>query len=59
MTNIENKQIINRIFVKKNDYEVATNHSKTITNENNALETTTQQLTDEIINFITLAMRRL
>jgi len=59
MINIDNKQIIYRIFVKKNDYEVATNHSKTITNENNALETTTQQLTDEIINFITLSMRRL
>jgi|TARA_B110000444_G_C18675123_1_gene517103 hypothetical protein len=53
LTNNINKKVINRSFSKKGDYEVAIVHSETINNEKSATENIMQQLSDEIINFIT------
>jgi len=58
LTNIDNKKIIQKTFEKNNDYEVASIHSDTIKNENTAIKNTTQMLSNDMINFITLSMRQ-
>lgn len=52
-----NKDIIKKTFVRSADYDVATTHSSTINNENNASDIIIQQLSDDVINFIKLIMR--
>jgi hypothetical protein len=52
-----NKDIIEKTFVRNGDYDVASIHSDTINNEKNTSKIITQQLSDDIVNFITLIMR--
>jgi|TARA_B100001093_G_C26109414_1_gene710288 hypothetical protein len=57
LTNNKNKKEIQKTFSKNVDYDVAKIHSNTINNENNATKNLTQQISTDIINFISLAMR--
>ena len=43
--------------MRNTDYNVANIHSDTINNENNATKNITQQLSDDITNYIILTMR--
>ena len=57
LTNNKNRKEIQKTFNRNADYDVATIHSDTINNENNATKNLTQQISTEIINFINLSMR--
>ena len=57
LTNLKNKNRIQKSFVRNTDYNVANIHSDTINNENNATKNITQQLSDDITNYIILTMR--
>jgi len=57
LKNIDNKENINKSFSRSNDFNVASNHSGTINNENNSTKNIIQQLSDDIINFITLLIK--
>ena len=57
LTNNKNRKEIQKTFDRNADYDVATIHSNTINNENNATKNLTQQISTEIINFINLSMR--
>ena len=57
LTNNKNNEEIQKMFNRNADYNVATIHSNTINNENNATKNLTQQISTEIINFINLSMR--
>jgi len=57
LTNLDNERIIQKTFEKNSDYDVAAIHSDTIKNETNATKNTTQMLSSDIVNFITLSMR--
>ena len=58
LTNNKNRKEIQKTFNRNADYDVATIHSNTINNENNATKNLTQQISTDIINFINLSMRR-
>ena len=58
LTNNKNNEEIQKMFNRNADYNVATIHSNTINNENNATKNLTQQISTDIINFINLSMRR-
>ena len=58
LTNNKNNEEIQKIVNRNADYNVATIHSNTINNENNATKNLTQQISTDIINFINLSMRR-
>ncbi|MDC6482259.1 LPS assembly lipoprotein LptE, partial [Pelagibacteraceae bacterium] len=58
LTNIEDEKLIQKTFLKSVDYEVAEIHSNTIRNENNAIKSATQQISDDIINLINLSLRQ-
>ena len=58
LINIEDKTEIKKIFTQNSNYDVAKNHSNTISNEKIATKNIIQQLSDDITNFITLTMRR-
>ena len=55
LDNVNNK--INKTFIRSADYDVASMHSDTIVNEKNVTKNITQQLSSEIINFITMTMK--
>ena len=55
LKNNNNNKIINKNFSNKGDFEVASDHSETINNEKIITKIVMQQLTSEIINFITLS----
>ena len=57
LTNNKNRKEIQKTFNRNADYDVATIHSDTINNENNATKNLTQQISTDIINFINLSMR--
>jgi hypothetical protein len=57
LTNNKNNEEIQKMFNRNADYNVATIHSNTINNENNATKNLTQQISNDIINFISLSMR--
>ena len=57
LSNVEDGNKIQRVFVRNGDFDVASNHSDTINNEKNTTKNIIQQLSDDIISFITLAMR--
>ena len=57
LTNLDNERIIQKTFEKNSDYDVAAIHSDTIKNETNATKNTTQMLSSDIVNFITLSLR--
>lgn len=52
-----NNKSIKKTFSKKNDFDVSATHSETINNERVATKIIIQQLTDEIINFITFSYK--
>jgi len=54
LTDIDNNKSVKKLFSRKNDYEVAKSHSDTIFNEKKASKITIDQLSEEIINFLTL-----
>mgnify|MGYP006217811665 CR=1 FL=1 len=54
LKNIDNKENINKTFSRSNTYNVSKDHSDTINNEKNSVKNIIQQLSDDIINFITL-----
>jgi carbon monoxide dehydrogenase subunit G len=49
---------IQRMFKRDADYEVADIHSETINNEQDAIKINIQQLSDDIISFITIYMNK-
>jgi hypothetical protein len=57
LTNIEDETLIQKTFLKSVDYDVAEIHSDTIRNENNAIKSATQQISNDIINLINLSLR--
>ena len=57
LINLDNKKKIQRIFLRNADYNIAKIHSDTITNEKKTALNITKQLSEDIISFITLAMR--
>ena len=57
LTGLDSKDKIQKVFVRSADYNVASIHSDTINNENSASKNITQQLSDDITNFIILRMR--
>ena len=57
LTGLDSKDKIQKVFVRSADYNVANIHSDTINNENSASKNITQQLSDDITNFIILRMR--
>ena len=57
LKNLNNKREIKKIFVRSGDYDVARVYSDTINNERNLIRNITQQISDDIINFITLLVR--
>ena len=56
MKNERTKKTITRIFNRKNDYNIAKSYSDTINNEKNATKNIIEQLSDDIITFITLSI---
>ena len=58
LTNIEDETLIQKTFLKSVDYDVAEIHSDTVRNENNAIKSATQQISDDIINLINLSLRK-
>ena len=58
LTNIDDKNKIKKSFTRTGDFDVASIHSDTISNENNITKRLIQQLSDDITNFITLAIRK-
>lgn len=57
LSNVEDNNEIQRVFLRNGDFDVASSHSDTINNEKNTTKNIIQQLSDDIISFITLAMR--
>ena len=48
---------ISNNFTKNADYNVAEIHSDTVSNENNITKKLVEQLSEDIINYITFSMR--
>jgi len=54
LKNNDSLETTKKSFYYTSDYEVETNHTKTISNEKKAFSTTVQRLSEEIINYITI-----
>ena len=57
MKNIINQKNISKSFTRNGDYDVATIHSNTMNNEKNAVKNIIQQISNDIISFITLNVK--
>ena len=57
LSNLESNNIKEKKFSRNQDYYVAKIHSDTITNERNATKNILQQLSNVIVNFITIHVR--
>jgi len=57
LQNYYDTEIVSRIFSKNTDYEIADNHSKTVSNEKTAIKLTVQELSEEIKKFIIITTR--
>ena len=57
MTNINNQKNINKSFSRSGDYDVAESHSQTINNDKNMVKNIIQQISNDIISFITLHVK--
>jgi len=55
--NINNHKNISKSFTRSGDYDVAENHFKTINNEKNMVKNIIQQISNDIISFITLNVK--
>ena len=54
LQNNNNMETTKKSFYYTSDYEVSTNHTTTINNEKKAFSTAVRQLSEEIINYITI-----
>ena len=57
LISLDDKTETQNTFSRNADYEVATIHSDTVNNENNASKNIIEQLSDDIINFINLSVK--
>ena len=57
LENIDNSEKIIKSFTESRDYDVGKNHTTTIRNQKNAIKNIIEQLSDEIINFLTLSIK--
>jgi hypothetical protein len=57
LINIDNKKTIKKKIERNRDYEIGPNHSDTIKNEKYISSSIYEQLSGDIVNFITLSMR--
>ena len=57
LTNLNGNKKTERAFLRNGDYDVATIHSNTLNAEKYLIKNLTQQISDDIVNFITLMMR--
>ena len=57
LTNLNGNKKTERVFLRNGDYDVATIHSNTLNAEKYLIKNLTQQISDDIVNFITLMMR--
>ena len=57
ITNVDSQRVISRKITEKSEYYVAKNYSDTIKNEKNASKLITQQLSDQILDFIILSIK--
>lgn len=57
LTNLNNNKIVNKVFLRNSDFNVAKIHSETINNEMNVTENIVGALSEDIINFIILRLR--
>ena len=55
--NINTQEIINKSFTESTDYSIAKNHSQTKDNEINATRILVDQLSESILNFITISIK--
>ena len=55
--NINTQEIINRSFTESTDYNIGQNHSQTKNNEVTATQILIDQLSESMLNFITLTIR--
>ena len=58
LKDINNLKKSNKSFIRNGDYDVANNYSDTVNNENNILKNLIEQLSDDIINFISTSTRK-
>tara|TARA_B110000971_G_C19977126_1_gene485514 strand:+ start:615 stop:1085 length:471 start_codon:yes stop_codon:yes gene_type:complete len=58
LTNLKNNQKKQKLFKTTVDYNIASSHSETINNEKNATRNATEQLSDDIINFISFIIKK-
>ena len=58
LTNINDNRNIKKTFIRTGDFEVAKIHSDTIKNENSLTKRIIQQISEDITNFITIAMKK-
>ena len=57
LQNYYDTEVISRTFSKNTNYEIADNHSKTVSNEKTAIKLTVQELSEEIKKFIIITTR--
>jgi|TARA_B110000914_G_scaffold174715_1_gene155825 hypothetical protein len=57
LTNLRNNNKIQKTFIREGDYNVAPIHSNTISNEKNAIKIIIQQLSEDIVRYISISMR--
>lgn len=57
LINLSNKEELVKEFTRSGDYNVAKNHSDTTSNEKSAEENIIQNLSDDIVDFITFLIR--
>ena len=57
MISLDTNKKLQKQFTRTLDYDVAKIHSDTINNENSAVKDITQQISNDIDNFINLMMR--
>jgi predicted ATPase len=58
LTNLKDSSIVEKTFSQNEDFYVSAVHIDTINNEENAVKNIIDQLSTDIINFITLRMRK-
>ena len=57
LQNYYDTEVISKTFSKNTNYEIADNHSKTVSNEKTAIKLTVQELSEEIKKFIIITTR--
>jgi hypothetical protein len=57
LKNLNDNKIVQKTFIRNRDYDISSNYSKTVAKEKSTIKIITQQLTDDITQFIKLLMR--